>query len=152
MMLFTSLYSVVDGLFLSNFAGKESFSAVGFITSYLMMFISSRLLARVIVTSYAGNDLECIDFATHGFHLFAITFLFVGLSIFFSSFFTALNNGLLSAILSFCRVFVFQIPAVLFLPYVLGLDGIWLSVSLAESMTVLLCIIFVIKNRKCYYA
>ena len=118
----------------------------------MVMFVSSSLLARVIVTSYAGNDLEFIDFAIHGFRLFAITFLFAGLSIFFSSFFTALNNGLLSATLSLCRVFVFQIPAVLLLPYAFQLDGIWLSVSLAESMTVLLGIAFVIKNRKRYYA
>ena len=118
----------------------------------MLMFVGSQLLARGIVTSYAADDLEFIEFAIHGFRFFAITFLFAGLSIFFSSFFTALNNGLISAILSLCRVFVFQIPAVLMLPYVWKLDGIWLSVSMAECMTVILGIVFVIKYRKRYYA
>lgn len=89
--------------------------------------------------------------SVHVFQLFAVTFLFAGMSIFLSSFFTALNNGLISAILSLCRVFAFQIPAVLLFPLMFKLDGIWISVGTAELLTVLLGICFLIANRKRYH-
>ena len=114
------------------------------------MFLLSELLAGPIAVIYAGKEAELMHMSIHGFRLFAINFLFAGLSIFFSSFFTALNNGLISAVLSFCRVFAFQIPAVLLLPLLLKLDGIWISVSVAELMTVLLVLCFLLKNR-CRY-
>ena len=116
-----------------------------------VMFLMPQLLARPIATIYAGYAPELMPMSTHGFRLFALNFLCAGLSIFFSSFFTALNNGLISAILSFSRVFVFQIPAVLFLPLVLGLDRIWISVGAAELLTVLLGIGFLLKNRSRYH-
>lgn len=116
-----------------------------------VMFLFSELLAEPIAASYVGKEIELMQISVHGFRLFACNFLFAGLSIFFSSFFTALNNGLISAILSFCRVFVFQIPAVLLLPLVLKLDGIWISVSIAELMTVLLGIHFLIRNQSHYH-
>ena len=114
------------------------------------MFFLSELLADPIAVIYAGKDAALMEMSIHGFRLFAMNFIFAGLSIFFSSFFTALNNGLISAILSFCRVFVFQIPAVLLLPLILQLDGVWVSVSAAELLTVLLGISFLLKNRKRY--
>lgn len=114
------------------------------------MFLLSELLARPISAVYAGYAPELMEMSVHGFRLFSFTFLFAGLSIFFSSFFTALNNGLISAILSFCRVFVFQIPAVLLLPLVLDLDGVWIASGVAELMTVLLAICFLLKNQRRY--
>lgn len=116
-----------------------------------VMFLLSELLAGPIAAVYAGKEAELMHISIHGFRLFAINFMFAGLSIFFSSFFTALNNGLISAILSFCRVFAFQIPAVLLLPLIWKLDGIWISVGAAELMTVLLGICFLLKNRKRYH-
>ena len=115
-----------------------------------LMFLLSQLLARPISSVYAGYDRELMQMSIHGFRLFAGNFLFAGLSIFLSSFFTALNNGLLSAILSFSRVFLFQIPAVLLLPCLWDLDGIWLSVGLAECLNVLLGSCFLLKNKKRY--
>ena len=115
------------------------------------MFLLSELLAVPISAVYAGKEAELMRMSIHGFRLFAVTFLFAGLSIFFSSFFTALNNGLISAVLSLCRVFVFQIPAVLLLPLIWKLNGIWISVSTAELMTVLLGICFLLKNRNRYH-
>ena len=115
------------------------------------MFLLSELLAGPIAMVYAGREAELMGLSIHGFRLFAVNFLFAGLSIFLSSFFTALNNGLISAILSLCRVFVFQIPAVLLLPYFWELDGIWLSVGAAEMMTVLLGLCFLLKNRSYYH-
>lgn len=116
----------------------------------ITMFLLSELLAGPISMIYAGYSPELMTLSVHGFRLFAFSFIFSGLSIFFSSFFTALNNGLISAILSASRVFLFQIPAVLLLPLIWKLDGIWLSVGIAECMCVLLGIFFLIKNRKRY--
>ena len=115
------------------------------------MFLLSELLAEPIAASYAGKEAELMRISVHGFRLFAVNFLFAGLSIFFSSFFTALNNGVISAILSFCKVFAFQIPAVLLLPLVLKLDGIWISVGTAELMTVLLGVCCLLRNRSRYH-
>ena len=114
------------------------------------MFLLSQLLAEPISYIYAGQEPELFALSVHGFRLYAMNFLFAGLSILLSSFFTALNNGLISAILSFARVFAFQIPAVLALPRIWDLDGIWISVTAAEVMTVLLGICFLLRNRKRY--
>lgn len=114
------------------------------------MFLLSELLAKPAALVYASYDPDLLTMTIHGFRLFSFTFLFAGLSIFFSSFFTALNNGLLSAVLSFSRVFFFQIPAVLLLPIFWKLDGIWISVATAELLTVLLGICFLLKNRRRY--
>ena len=115
-----------------------------------IMFLLSELLAEPISRIYAGYEPQLLEMSIHGFRLFGFSFLFSGLSIFFSSFFTALNNGKISAVLSFSRVFLFQIPAVLLLPRLWKLDGIWLSVMAAELLTVLLGFFFLIKNRRRY--
>ena len=115
------------------------------------MFFLSELLAKPIAASYAGREAELMQMSVHGFRLFAVTFLFAGLSIFFSSFFTALNNGLISAMLSLCRVFAFQIPAVLLLPLIWKLDGIWISVGTAELLTVLLGVLCLFRNQSRYH-
>ena len=115
------------------------------------MFLLSQTFANWIVSIYAGNDLELLHIGICGFRLFTWNFLFAGFSIFFSSFFTALNNGFISAILSLCRVFAFQIPAVLILPNYFHLDGIWVSVVVAEVMSVVLGIFFVEIYKKRYH-
>jgi len=76
--------------------------------------------------------------------------LFSGLAIFGSGFFTALNNGLVSAVISFLRTLVFQIAAVFLLPLILGTDGIWLSVVVAELMAAVVSVIFLVALRKKY--
>ena len=116
----------------------------------LVMFLLSELLAGPISLIYAGYDTGLMEMSIHGFRLYAVSFLFAGLSIFHSSFFTALNNGLISAVLSATRVFLFEIPSVLLLPRVWDLDGIWISVGTAEFLCVLLGIFFLLKNRKRY--
>lgn len=115
-----------------------------------IMFLLSELLAKPISVVYAGYAPDLMKMSIHGFRLFSFSFLFSGLSIFFSSFFTALNNGLLSAVLSFSRVFLFQIPAVLLFPILWKLDGIWISVGAAELMCVLLSVCLLLKNRQRY--
>lgn len=121
------------------------------ITSFsLIMFTVSEFLANPISAVFVGYDAKLLDITTHGFFLFSFCFIFSGLSIFGSSFFTALNNGLISAILSFSRVFVFQIPAILLLPLIWELDGVWISVVIAELCTAILGIIFILSYKKKY--
>lgn len=116
----------------------------------LLMFITSEILAQPISNIFVGYDTELLEMTIHGFFLFSFSFLFSGLSIFGSSFFTALNNGMISAVLSISRVFVFQIPAILFLPLLWELDGIWLSVVIAELFTAVLGILLIVKYQKKY--
>lgn len=125
-------------------------SLVILISCSIFMFTISETLAKPISQIFAGYDPALLAMTVHGFYLFSFNFLFAGLSIFCSSFFTALNNGLISAFLSFSRVFLFQIPAILLLPRLWGLDGIWIAVVIAEILTVLLGFFFLIKNHKKY--
>lgn len=115
-----------------------------------IMFTLSELLARPIAGIFVGYDPELLQMTLRGFFLFSFCFLFSGLAIFSSSFFTALNNGLISAVISFSRVFVFQIPATLILPLFLGLDGIWLSLVVAELLTFILGASLIVAKRKKY--
>ena len=82
-----------------------------------------------------------------------MSFLVSGFSIFGSAFFTALNNGAVSAAISFLRTLVFQIAAVLVLPLFLGIDGIWLAIVIAELLSlVVTCIFFATKRKRYHYA
>ena len=127
---------------------KKSMVILGI--SSLLMFGISELLAKPIAIVFGGYDADLLKMTIHGFSLFSFSFLFAGLSIFGSSFFTALNNGLISAVLSFSRVVLFQIPAILVLPLIWKLDGIWISVVVAESLTAVLGIAFILKYQKKY--
>lgn len=86
-----------------------------------------------------------------GFIIFSFSFLFAGLPIFASSFFTALNNGFVSAMISFLRTAVFQIASVMLLPIIWELDGIWVSIVVAELATGITAILFWMGNRKKYH-
>ena len=85
-----------------------------------------------------------------GFRLYAISYLLCGFNLFGSSFFTALNNGLASAMISFLRTLVFQCASVLILPAFFGVDGIWLSISIAEAAALAVTLLFLAKNRNIY--
>lgn len=115
-----------------------------------VMFTVAQLLKNGISQIFVGYDPELFDMTVRGFTLFSFCFLFSGIAIFSSSFFTALNDGLISAIVSFCRVFAFQIPAALVLPIFWKLDGIWLSSVTAELMTCILGGILILAKRKKY--
>lgn len=87
---------------------------------------------------------------TTAIRLFAISYIISGINIFASSFFTALNNGFVSALISFLRTLVFQIIMILVLPLILGLNGIWLAVVVAELLALIVSITCFIVNRKKY--
>ena len=87
----------------------------------------------------------------HAFAIFSISFLFSGFNIFGSSFFTALNDGLTSALISFLRTLVFQIAAVIIFPVLWGLDGIWWSIVAAEVMAIFITLLLLVVKRKKYH-
>ena len=117
----------------------------------LLMTGSALLMARPLSGVFVGYDRELMDMTTRGFVIYSLSFLVCGFNIFGSSMFTALNNGLISAVISFLRTLVCQIAAVLILPLVLGLDGIWWSVVAAELAAVILTAFFTVKYRTRYH-
>lgn len=114
------------------------------------MLALSELLAGTLSGIFVGYDAALQEMTTNGFRIYSLSFIFCGFNIFGSAFFTALNNGGVSAILSFLRTLVFQIAAVLILPLIFDLNGIWLSIVVAEGIAMLLTILMLIVNRKKY--
>lgn len=110
----------------------------------------AQLLADPLAHIFVGYDKELFDMTVHAFRLFSFTFLFSGFNIFTSSFFTALNNGAISAAVSFLRTLVFQLAAVLILPVFFDLDGIWISVAFAEVCAFVISMIFLAAKKKKY--
>ncbi len=119
------------------------------VTSLFMLGIGEAL-AYPLSKLFVGYDAALMELTVGGFRIFCLSFLFAGIAIFGSSFFTALNNGLISAVISFLRTLVFQIAAVVFLPMIWGVDGIWWSVVVAEIMAVVATLFFLALNRKRY--
>lgn len=114
------------------------------------MLALSFVLARPLSAIFVGYDEALLEMTCRGFFIFSFSFLFAGLAIFGSSFFTSLNNGLISAIVSFLRTLVFQVAAVLLLPLIWELDGIWLSVVVAEFAAAAVNVVFLVGMRKRY--
>ena len=114
--------------------------------SLILILISSVILAgaafvfaRPISAFFLGSaDAELIDMTVRAFRFYSISVLFCGFGIFGSAFFTALNNGFISAMLSFMRLFLFQVIAVIVLPVIFGLDGIWYALFVPESVALML--------------
>lgn len=115
------------------------------------MVVSGELLAMPLSKLFVGYDKELMDMTVSGFRIFALSFAFMGFAIFASGFFTALNDGVTSAIISFLRTLVFQCAAVIILPMLWGIDGVWISIIVAEVMAVVLSAIFLVAKRKKYH-
>lgn len=115
------------------------------------MIAAAELLAVPLSRIFVGYAPELMALTVSGFRIFGLSFGFMGLAIFFSSFFTALNDGITSAIISFLRTLVFQCAAVIILPLLWGIDGVWISIVVAEFMAVVLGAIFLIAKRKKYH-
>ncbi len=114
------------------------------------MTVLAELLAYPLAKIFVGYDEALLKMTTRGFMLYSLSFLVMGFNVFGSSFFTALNNGGVSAAISFLRTFLFQILSVLVLPLWLGLDGIWLSVVVAELFSVAVTVLFFVLQRSRY--
>ena len=117
----------------------------------LMLFILAQLIARPLSAIFVGYDADLFSMTQNGFRIYCIAYLINGFNIYGSSFFTALNNGLISAAISFLRTLVFQLAAVLLLPLLLDINGIWSAVAVAELLTLGLTVTFFVRNRKKYH-
>ena len=117
----------------------------------ILLTITAQIIASPIARIFVGYDKELFQMTYTGFRLFCVTFLINGFNIFGSSFFTALNNGLISAVISFLRTLVFQLGVVFILPVFFGINGIWLSVATAELLTLFVTITFLIRKRQEYH-
>ena len=118
----------------------------------IAMTVSAELLATPLAKVFVGYDTELMELTVSGFRIFALSFVFMGFAIFASGFFTALNDGVTSAVISFLRTFIFQCGAVILLPMLWGIDGIWFSVVVAELIAVVISAIFgVVKKDKYHY-
>lgn len=126
-------------------------SVVLMLAAGVLMMVLSQVLARPLANVFVGYDQELSQMTQHAFMVFSWSFLLAGFNIFVSSFFTALNNGAISAAISFLRSLVFQIICVLALPALLGLDGIWWSVAVADVFACAISIIFLFAKRKKYH-
>ncbi len=116
------------------------------------MLLSSELLSGVLSKVFVGYDVNLYHLTVHAMRIYAISFLFSGFAAFGSSFFTALNDGLVSAAISFIRTLVFETGAILFLPVIFGGDGIWSSIIVAEISALLLtAAFFKVKGEKYGY-
>lgn len=132
---------------LKNMLRKSSFlSAVSGVVLTILAIALSSPLAKIFV----GYDEKLYELTRHAFRLFAYSFLLAGFNIFTSSFFTALNNGAVSAAISFMRTLIFQTSSVLILPIFLGVDGIWWAITVAEFFAFILSLIFLFAKRKKY--
>lgn len=114
----------------------------------VIMFVSAFAQARPLSLIFVSYDEELLNMTIHAFSIFSFSFLFSGYAIYASSFFTALGDGLTSAAISFLRTLVFQIAAVLILPLFFKLNGIWLSIVVAEVMALIVAVLFLRVKQK----
>ena len=133
---------------LKNMYGK-SLKLMGAFSVVLTLL--AELLARPLASIFVSYDAALMEMTVHAFRIYSLSFLMTGINIFGSSFFTALNNGLVSAAISFMRTLVFQLAAVLLLPVIFGLNGIWMAIVAAELLSLMLTVHFFIRMRTRYH-
>lgn len=127
---------------------KKSIKLIA-ITS-LIMTIISEITSKILASIFVSYDIELLEMTANAIRIFSISYLISGFNIFSSSFFTALNNGIVSAAISFLRTLLFQIAMIFILPAIWGVNGIWLAVSFAEILALIVSTIFLIINREKY--
>lgn len=120
------------------------------IISSIAMYILSVLGSEVIVSVFAPKGSSVYDIGYRGFMIFTISFIFTGMNIFSSAIFTAFSNGKVSATLSFFRTFVFIITGIILLPKVFGVDGVWMSVPIAELLSFIMSLVYIKKYSSVY--
>ena len=114
------------------------------------MCVVAIALSGVLAKLFVGYDANLYSMTQKGFAIYSIAFLVMGLNIYGSSFFTALGNGLVSALLSFLRTLLFQVIAVLVLPIFFELNGVWFAIVAAEGTALIVTIVFLLHYRKKY--
>ncbi|MEY8412271.1 MATE family efflux transporter [Lachnospiraceae bacterium 62-26] len=117
----------------------------------ILLILLAQIMAAPLAGIFVGYDSELAAVTCHGFRLYAVSFLICGFNIFGSAFFTALGNGIVSAAISFLRTLVFQTAVLLTLPLILGINGIWLAMAVAEALTLIITVWFLVNRRKQYH-
>lgn len=120
------------------------------IAASVVMFLLAEVLDKPMTMIFASSDTALASLMISGFKILAISILLCGLNIFASGYFTALNNGRISAIISFLRTFAFQVGVLILLPAVLGIDGIWWTLPCAELLSAAVAVPLLVKYRKQY--
>ncbi len=127
------------------------FKSLGFIgVGSVLMFLAAEWLAGPLSAIFVSYDPALLEFTTKAYRIYAFAFLIMGVPIYASALFTSLGNGIVSAVIAFLRTIVFECGAVLLLPLILGIDGIWLSVSVGELAAAVLATCFMIAFRNRY--
>ena len=116
----------------------------------VILMVSAEVLSRPLSMIFVSYNTELLDMTTMAFRIYAISFLLMGINIYASSFFTALNDGKTSAIISFCRTMIFECAAVLILPIIFDINGIWGAIILAELLSATLSVFCFIRNAGKY--
>ncbi len=124
---------------------KISVATIG--TVSLAVTAISYIFGGAVVSVFAKGNQAVYDMSLHGFRIVAVSFIMMAFNVFSSGWFTALNDGKTSAILSFCRTLVFLVPPILILPKLLGLDGVWLSLNVGELMSLAMTVYYFVKFR-----
>lgn len=126
--------------------------SVVFVTALsVIVFLLAFVVAKPIAMVFASHSAYVLELSVHGFNLFAVSFLFTGLNIFTSGLFTAFSNGIISGGLSMLRTFVLLVIALIALPQLIGPDGIWLAVPVAEGIAVIFSLLAMVLYRKRYH-
>lgn len=116
----------------------------------VILTVLAELLAKPLVMIFASYDMELLTITRHGFMIYSLAFIVMGINVWGSAFFTALNNGVISATISFLRTLAFQVILIFALPVLWGIDGIWLSVVFAEVLSLVVTVIFFLTQKKKY--
>ena len=116
----------------------------------VVLCVAAYLMASPLAKLFVGYDRELYELTCHAFRLYCLSFLLAGLNIFFSSLFTALNNGAVSAAISFLRTLLFQTGCVIVLPMLIDVDGLWLATLIADIFAGIISVIFLLVKRKTY--
>lgn len=132
---------------LKNVYGKSK--NIIFVTC-LGMFILSEILSTPLAKLYVGYDDNLMKLTENAFRIYSVSFLIVGINIFSSAFFTALNNGKVSAIISFTRTFAFQVIIVMVLPLIFGINGIWWATAVVETLALFISVCFLVRLKNGY--
>ena len=125
---------------------------MGFIAvAALCMITLSQTLANLVAGIFVGYDAELTALTAHAFRIYSLAFLMSGFNIYGSDFFTALNNGKISAAISFIRTVILEMSAVMLLPLAFGMDGIWIALPIAEALALIVTAQFLIRKRHVYH-
>ncbi len=116
----------------------------------ILMALFGNIASKTLSNIFVGYDIELFEMTVHAFKVYSLSFLFSGFGIFGSSFFTALNDGKVSAIISFLRTFLFEIGSIIILPFIFGIEGIWSAIIAAEFAAFIVTFVFIISKREKY--